>query len=266
MQVATPQSREEEILAYLHDAAAAAYSQPSPHGMDFEFFLDLEHGYTATADSRLHLFADEGRWALVMEKIGYTSPAGATDCQLNYFGNCVDPVREYSEIGGRDQMSNTVSFDVISGASFESIENRTGTEDEQWELVDPTATAVMVKGQAVDLPIDAEVLDSLGIPVREWNNPRRLIDYGALTRYLAATNPVAIRATDLEIRRQLPADLPKLMTIDRFQNLSLYERQLPSDVETYRLIAKVLATLDTSQWQPTVAPNNHWSKWESGHL
>ncbi|WP_442788369.1 DUF7003 family protein [Dactylosporangium sp. NBC_01737] len=40
---------------------------------------------------------------------------------------------------------------------------------------------------------------------------------------------------------------------------------LPSETETYRLIADVLATGDPARYRPTLAPTTHWSHWpESG--
>jgi len=41
----------------------------------------------------------------------------------------------------------------------------------------------------------------------------------------------------------------------------------PSSYETWQQVAKVLATGDTSYYQPTLAPNTHWLNWpESGGL
>lgn len=37
------------------------------------FFMNLEHGYFYTANSRLTLYADESRWAIVFEKNGYAN-------------------------------------------------------------------------------------------------------------------------------------------------------------------------------------------------
>lgn len=39
----------------------------------YHFFIDLEHPYFFTAGSRLTLYADDKRWAIVFEKSGYAN-------------------------------------------------------------------------------------------------------------------------------------------------------------------------------------------------
>jgi hypothetical protein len=43
--------------------------------LTYGFWLDLEHGYCETVGSRIHLYADEDRWAVVAEKSGYANRA-----------------------------------------------------------------------------------------------------------------------------------------------------------------------------------------------
>jgi hypothetical protein len=73
---------EQDILNYLDKAPQ------NPYG----FFMDLDHGYFATANSRLSLFADQSRWAIVFEKSGYANRASRMEIELNYFGNCLHNV------------------------------------------------------------------------------------------------------------------------------------------------------------------------------
>jgi hypothetical protein len=57
------------------------------------------------------------------------------------------------------------------------------------------------------------------------------------------------------------------MTINEFHFVSAYNKSKPPSIqETYKLIAKVLLTKDTTNWKPTEKPNNHWTNWESGNL
>jgi hypothetical protein len=84
---------------------------------------------------------------------------------------------------------------------------------------------------------------------------------------LHETNPKLISATEDEIRNHIPKDIPKLMTIDEFHIVSAYEKtNQPSQQETYKLLAKILVTQDTTNWKPTQKPNNNWKNWESGNL
>jgi hypothetical protein len=106
----------------------------------------------------------------------------------------------------------------------------------------------------------------VGILDPDTSNPRHLIGFGDFVRYLQETNPSLIRATETDIRKHIPKDLPKLMTLDSFHFESAYGPIPPSRQETYQLIARILVTRDTTQWQPTQRANNHWRNWQSGNL
>ncbi len=107
----------------------------------------------------------------------------------------------------------------------------------------------------------------LGISPRDFENPKRLVGFEGLIRFLNETIPGTLSATSEDIREQLPSDLPKLMEINKFHFESAYNKELPpTKQETYQLIAKILVTKDIALWRPTLNPNNHWSNWESGHL
>ncbi|MEM1325780.1 MAG: hypothetical protein AAGI23_07500 [Bacteroidota bacterium] len=231
----------------------------------FFFFLDLEHGYFHTADSRIHLYADTKRWAVIFEKIGYNNRGFIAEIDLNYIGNCVAYVLE--DNGTYESISNTKAIYLIDNREFNRIQNKVGSDMEQFELIAPEMQSIRIRKKRVPVSLDADKYEQLGIKIRNYENPRRLIDFESLVRYLAAVKPASIRATAEEIRTQLPKDLPKLMTINGFHHLSVYdEHRLPSQVETYQLIANILVHRNPDLWRPTLPPNNHWSNWESGHL
>src|SRR5450432_4008449 len=52
-------------------------------------FIDFEHPYLSTAGSRLTLYGDETRWAVVFEKAGYSNSGFSGEIWLTYFGNCL---------------------------------------------------------------------------------------------------------------------------------------------------------------------------------
>ena len=125
----------------------------------------------------------------------------------------------------------------------------------------------MVHDKKIPLIQETTAYAKVGISLNGPDNPKHLISYGNLIRYLNDTDPSIINATEKEIRQYLPNDLPKLMVIDKFHFESIYDKHnLPGKNETYQLIAKILAKRDTSLWKPTLKPNNHWSNWESGNL
>jgi len=260
---------ENDILEELDLISQGMLSPYHPSGaaedVKYTFFLDLEHGYCETAGSRIHLYADSTRWAIVFEKSGYQNRGFSAEVELDYVGNCINyPVTKYPE---RNYITNSVNITLIDASEFERIENKEGTEMETFELIDPDTKTIKVRDTVLPFDNDYGNYEKAGVKVRDYDNPRKLIGFADLVRYLNETNRFVVSATQHDIRQQIPEDLPWLMTIDQFHFESPYDKeQVPSKQETFQLIAKVLVTRNTKNWQPTQQANNHWKNWESGHL
>ncbi len=237
----------------------------TPNEVIYQFLLDLEQGYYVIASSRIHLYADDSRWAIIFETNGYQNRALRAEILLTYIGNYIDYKRtEYLET---TYIDNFKTIQLISFEEFARIENKPVGEERSFELIDADVKAIQIRDHMVVFNTNPEDYEKLGIEMREYDNPQRLISYENVLRYFNETNPDVISATEEELRQCIPKDLPKLMTIDSFHFVSIYEEDhLPSTQEAYQLIAKVLVTQDPLSWQPTQAPNNHWSNWESGGL
>lgn len=260
---------EKEILDKLDLAFNGIPTGDYPNGnsgdIKYNFFLDLEHGYCETAGNKIHLYADKNRWAIVFEKCGYQNRGEDAEIELDYVGNCINyPVNKYPE---RNYITNSSRVILITRAEYERVRNKEGKDMEGFELISPNATEITIHGQKVNIEHNLTKYIALGIHPRNFNNPQSLIGYGDIVRYFSDTNPELVSATEQEIEEHIPRDLPNLMTIDKFHFESIYTKSsLPSSQETYQLIAKVLITQDTSFWNPTLKPNNHWTNWESGNL
>jgi hypothetical protein len=239
------------------------YPRGRKQDIHYHFWLDLEAGYCDTAGSRIHLYADDERWAVVAEKSGYQNRGARAEIELYYFGNCIDyPVNSYSE---RDYIANMENIELISQEEWDRISNQESEDMETFEVISPTATYVMVKTAKMPIEQDVSKYRALGIHSRE--DAPHLVSFADLLRYYHDTSPDMLRASEPEIRQHIPGDLRKLMTIDDFHFSSTYaDDHNPSQEEMYRLIAKILVTKDPSCWKPTLPANNHWSKWQSGHL
>jgi hypothetical protein len=156
---------------------------------------------------------------------------------------------------------------LIDPTEFARIENKDGEDMETFELIGTNTKQIKVRNKYIPFDNDYRNYEKVGVKIRDFDNPKKLISFGDFVRYLNETNPSLISATEQDIRQQIPKDLPKLMTIEKFHFISAYdESRLPSTQETYKLIAKVLVTKDTTNWKPTEIPNNHWTNWESGNL
>ncbi|SEW44832.1 DUF7003 family protein [Chitinophaga arvensicola] len=260
---------ESEILSHfdpnLNIEENKYYPVIAENDIRYHFWLDLEHGYCETAGSRIHLYADDERWAVVAEKSGYQNRGFRAEIELYYFGNCIDyPVSAYPE---RNYVSNLNSIVLITEEEWERICNTEGEDMEQFEMISPDAQYVMIRDVKIPIEQDVTRYRNLGIHSRQEDNPRELISFEDLLRYYHDTTPGVLSSTEAEIRQHIPADLRKLMTIDHFHFSSVYsDDHHPAREELYQLITKILITKDTSLWQPTLPSNNHWSNWESGTL
>jgi hypothetical protein len=260
---------EKEILEQLdlafNETPNNYFPKGRPQDIKYNFFLDLEHGYCETAGNRIHLYADSTRWIIVFEKSGYQNRTTSAEIELNYFGNCVDyPVDKYHE---RNYITNSSRVVLIDPEEFERIENKVGDELETFELIGHEIKKIKIRDKYIPFDNDYKNYEKVGIEMRDFDNSKKLIGFGDLIRYLNETNPSLISATEVEIRKHIPKDIPKLMTINEFHFISAYEKSNPpSQQETYKLIAKVLTTRDTTYWKPAMKANNSWKNWESGNL
>ena len=260
---------EKEILEQLDltfNGIPTKYYPPGrPQDIKYNFFLDLEHGYCETAGSRIHLYADSTKWVIAFEKSGYQNRGRSAEIELDYVGNCINyPVDKYPE---RNYITNSSRIFLIDQTEFDRIENKDGEEMETFELIGPYTKEIKVRDKLIFFDNNYKNYEKVGIRVRDYDNPKKLISFGDLIRYFHETDPKLISATEDEIRQHIPKDIPKLMTIDDFHFGSAYDKtNLPSQQETYTLVAKVLTTKDTKAWKPTQNPNNSWKNWESGNL
>lgn len=257
---------ESEILEQLDMAFTGLptkyYPKVRPQDIKYNFFLDLEHGYCETAGSRIHLYADEKRWAIVFEKSGYQNRAKTAEIELDYIGNCIDyPVDKYPE---RNYITNASNIVLIDSDEYTRIENKQGITDmENFELVGENVQAIKVHSKLITFNSNYKDYEKVGVRLRDFDNPKKLISFGDLIRYFHETNPSLISATEDEIKKCIPKNLQKLLTIDTFH----YDPSvLPSKQETYKIISQVLVTKNTSYWKPILKSNNNWKNWESGNL
>ena len=262
---------ETEILEQLDLAFDGIPSKYFPTGksedVKYNFFLDLEHGYFKTAGNRIHLFADLTRWAIVFEKNGYQNRGTSAEIELTYVGNCIDyPIEKYSELDYAI-ISNSTTVKLIDPTEFGRIGNKSGTEMETFELIGKDIKEIKIRDKYYPFDNNYKNYENVGISIQDFDNPDHLIGFGDFIRYLHETNPTLISAKEDDIRKHIPNNIPKLMTIDKYHFVSVYEEtDPPSEQETYKLLAKILVTRDTANWKPTKKSNNSWKNWESGNL
>src|SRR5688572_3417199 len=146
---------EEEILKEL-DRLHSSQSMIEPGKIGYTFFGDLEHGYCETAASRIHLFADADRWALVFEKAGYYNRGFFAGVELNNLGNCITRVRQ--SFGQQKYESNVVTCVLVSEEEL----NRIGNDVDE---IDPDVKEVRLRDQMVPVPFKNLTVGGL---MRAW--------------------------------------------------------------------------------------------------
>jgi hypothetical protein len=277
----TLQYNAQDIIEYLDQV---------PYVQCFQF-IDLEHPYFYTANSRLTLFADKTRWAIVFEKSGYANRGRRIELWLDYFGNCLENLKP---LIGTDKFYNCQYFVLIDEAELLRIEaseniarQRQGAagapevmiDDDELldfeEIIWEGIEEVKVRDLYVKIPETKQGYQKWIPDIMTRDYPED-VEFRDLPRYLAFEYEQLCRATDEELRCCIPGDLPKIMVIDKWHHKSycIYDNSandsrkqpsimgdIPSSYETYRLIAEVLETKDTSRFKPTLNPNNHWINW-----
>jgi hypothetical protein len=227
---------ESEILAQLDDRA-----------LDFDFPM-LDNGYVALADVKLHAFADQQRWAIVIETLGYHTRAGDHDGMTNcvsYYGNCLT------------RKPGTANEDFLV-VTRDGTDRKTFEEQTNWYLLAPVGK-IYIRDQLVDFDCSRENLEQQGIPLLEAQASGT-----HLLRSLVPKHRQLFFATEQELRRRLPFDIPCLISIDEWNHPDLASDELPSASETFQLVASALCNLDPTIYSPIESPNTHWSHWPEG--
>lgn len=202
-------------------------------------FPELNNGYYYPVDCRLHLFRDATRWAMLVELLGYSTRGRNLVDVLHFFGNCLTegtPGFDDGDFLDRiDNMGQVEQLECHSGEEYYSGNYAGGT-------------TLIVRGQPLPL-----VGALQGTPLE------------TVCRMLVPEYRDLLLADAGELRRRIPADLPRLMTLEEWhQPWPFVDDLLAGDLhehETFRMIAEVLASGDTGLYQPTLGPNTYWSNW-----
>lgn len=211
-------------------------------------FPILDNAYVYPADTRMTLFRDETRWAIVIEVLGFNSHMGGTggiDDALYCFGNCL---RRPPGISPEDTLRPVSDGD--SGPLFE----------EDGLTVRCGATDLRIRGSRVDLPrrpehyLERKILLEMPPDIQGFE----------LLRGLLPEHRDLLLATDEEIRARIPADLPQVLRLDEWSHPDISEGDSPSESPTFQALAKVLETGDPTLYRPRRKPNTHWSRWPEG--
>jgi hypothetical protein len=227
-----------EILAQL-DQCAANYTFPM-----------LDNGYIYPADARLTIFRSNTEWLMVIEALGAYSPrvSGYTSFQncLHLFG---------SALHRPPGTANEDFLYPISGCADDPL-----FQDEfEWFAKDD-AHCVLIKGTRVELDLAPDALAKKGI---QWIEAGRK-DPAGILRSLLPEHRSSLLASEDELAKRNPHALPLWMRVDEWNHPDLASNELPSQSETFQMLAEAIATGDMFRYFPTKSPNTHWRFWPEG--
>jgi hypothetical protein len=254
------------------------------------FFPDFDNGASYHVDARLNAYADEHRWAIVIEQLhvnprwGSFAGAGISLC---FHGNCVNLSSEPD--GGKHDV-------IYLGALLANGPGGPLLPENYSEQILLTAKDVRVRGQVVPIRTDENYYWARQIggdrlthqQIEEWIKQQREhlppevaeeairqieadlrprvgkfeVNTWDLLRGMVPQYRELLLATEEERRRGIPRDLPLLLQIDNWDHPRLMEGELPSGSDAFKQIAKVLATRDKAFWKFEAEDGNtHWRNW-----
>lgn len=209
-------------------------------------FPNLDNGYIYPADTRLSAYGDKIRWAIVIEVLGMDVRSGDHDSIENRvycFGNCLTHV-------------SGITSSLILHPTTDGPDGPTFTEHNAWQ-VSTEAQTVRIRNIIVPISAKQAAWEARGIVLTK---PPHLMA-ADLVRGLVLDYRDLLFATEDELRRWVPPDLPLLLRLDSWYHPDLMNSEMPSDTETFQMIADVLVTGDPSMYHLLRAPNTHWSHW-----
>ncbi|MGW5127485.1 DUF7003 family protein [Streptomyces sp. NPDC004069] len=187
-------------------------------------FPDLDNGYYYPVDARIHLFGDSTRWAMVAELLGYSPRSGNLIDVVHCLGNCLT----HGEPGFSSFLDRVDNMEDIDPDSAE---------------VYAGGVPVVVRGTALTVEAAA------GTPLQD------------VFRLLTPANRDLLLADETELRAGIPAHLPELLRLDEWNQPEDFWDVMPSEHETFQMIAEVLDSGDPARYRPTLPANTHWSHW-----
>ena len=281
---------EVQILSRLDNYKLGSYCQ----------FIDLGHVYSYLIDCRLNVFkGDNDKWAITAERLGYNPRAGGIMLDIYYFGNCLTNLENYNgqdtnyytvlpiewndfiTTVENDALKADAKFWNIRGKQVElsynkKVYEKIGIELKEYEpneiSLEEVGRLLVARHQDLFRATDQELYKSIPhdlkklLVVDEWYHR----DFNEIVQLTISDEHLR---TTYEFNKNLAGeqdymDYEIFSAMFRQQeqsnsnfNQSQWQDNRPSSYETWQLLAKVIATGDTSVYKPTLPPNTHWKNW-----
>jgi hypothetical protein len=234
-----------DILA-VWDECAASFTFPM-----------LDNGYFYLAATRLSLFRSAQDWAMVIEVFGFSPRSGLPDTNIYSFASRLHDRNTADKYVSAEAYERYLRNNPHNEMRFAfPIEGGPWQEEPYSEFVAENASSLVIRGEPIPLP-SPEELQRNGI------TPAYLpkVHVSELCRYLAAVEREKALATLQERRISIVPDMEQIMQLEEWHHPDLAAGEPPSATETFRQLADVLATGDTSLYRRSRPPNTDWRNW-----
>lgn len=223
-------------------------------------FPMLDNGYVYLAATRLSLHRSELDWGLVIEVFGFSPRAGLPDLHVYTFSNRIQRQQTQEDFVSVEAFEQHVRENAHNESCFYyPLDEGEWQDSEDLESLSKDASSIMIRGESVLIPAVGDWAE-FSVEVEEPRNPRVY----ELCRVLAAQHRDRVLATTEERRRSLPTT-QEILVLDDWNHPDVVDEDCPpSTSETFRQLARVLATGDTAEYRPTLKGNTHWSNWPEG--
>ena len=223
-------------------------------------FPMLDNGYVYLAATRLSLFRSPEDWAMVIEVFGYSPREGIPSTHVYTFASRLHARDDKDDYADEEAYQNYLAQNPHNESRFANpIEEDDWLDEDDAEMVSPSAKEVVVRGRAIALP-QADDYAAHDIELEDPPN----IQVFELCRYLAAVARDDVLATPAERRASVPPELTQVLELEEWHHPNVVDdADRPSGSDTFRQLAEVLVSGDVSRYQPR-EPNTHGVNWPDG--
>ena len=192
-------------------------------------FPMLDNGYVFPVDTRLTAYRDDLHWAIAIEVLGYSPRAGQLDDCIHLYGNCLR----------REPGTSNEDFLCVIDTEVED------PDTPEHALAD--IRSIGIRGREV--------------PVRPPTSPCPLPEF---FRSLVPGCRALLLDMDEELEARLTVGLPRFLRLEEWSHPDVVNEVMPSESETFQVLARALCSGDASEYRPRNPPNTHRSNWPDG--
>ena len=213
-------------------------------------FPMLDNGYVYPADVRLSIFRDTDRWLMIIEDLGVSNPRL---CGCDVFQNALHLFGS-----GLRRPPGTSNSDFLFPISS-LTEDPLFADPNDWDIRSEVH-AVAIRGHRVTVDLSPAALARHGLTLLD---PPQ-IDPVVLLRSLLPEWRDLLLASPEELSQRNHDGLPLWLSLEEWFHPDVGGGEVPSECETFRMLAAAIASGDPGAYRPSRAPNTHWKHWPAG--